>query len=399
MSRHSKSILKQVAFESIIESKTGWVQCQNVAGQLLKVKKWHEDCPEGTNSKIIPFTSCCICETYDIAKLLWEGPSEVRPRRSSLRKTTVMSNLFSWFNPEGKIGHCALGEVTVCGNCRLGKQRWVIQKIQPGVTGCVCRTCKMCKEKLILLGSKCSCKFRNSKLELCNRCDKLEEQRWVETVSKKEVWLTRKSNVAMGCVSQGKIMTVWVSNPIPLMEDDEKAWLYRYYDLSGLGSPSYTDSLEEGSVLGQILGQITCLDAWERVVSHNLNEPNQIILVKKEGQYESSTAEQFIIAEIKNMNFLIVQHNWETRTWEQGVRETDITSRGRSQIIMTGEACYKIKNEAESASKMMKMTVNLCCTRGYMGIGFGIQGIKVVWETVAKPIKERVRDWLLNKHK
>ena len=356
-----------------------------------------KDCPDGTNSKLIPFTSCCICEAADVAELLWEGPNESRPTKASLKSlpTKGEHNLFSWYNPEGRIGHCALGEISVCGNCRLGKQRWVIQKIQRGETSCVCRTCKTCKEKLILLGSKCSCKFRDAKLELCNRCEKLQEQQWVQTVSKKEVWLTRKSKLAMGCVSQGKIMTAWVSNPIQLMEEDEQAWLYRYCELSGLGSPSYTDPLEIGSVLGQVLGQITCLEAWERVVSHNLNEPKQTIFVKRQGQYERSSAEQLIITEIKNMSFLITDYNYETRTWELGVRETDITRMSRSQIIMTGEACYKIKYEENDASMIKTLVVNLCCTRNYMGIGFAIQGFNIDWRTDVKPFKQRVRDWLL----
>lgn len=175
-------------------------------------------------------------------------------------------NYFPWYNPEGKIGHCPLGEVSVCGNCRLGKQQWVNQKIQTNMNGCVCLTCEICQERLILLGSKCSCVFSESKLELCNRCKKLEERRWVQTVSKKAVWLTRKSKLAMGCVSQGKIMT-------------------------------------------------------------------------------------------------------------------------------------KIKNDANSASRIMRMTVNLCCTRGFMGIGMCIQGIHIEWKTVNKSMKERMGDWLLRKRK
>jgi len=392
--------MKRVVFESIIDSKTGWVRCQNEAYGLLRVKRWHEDCPDGTISKLIPFTSCCICETSDVAELLWEGPNELRPTKASLRRFTGTNklSLFSWYNPEKKIGHCALGEVTVCGNCRLGKQKWVIQKMQQGETGCVCRTCKLCKEKLILLGSECSCVFRNSKLELCNRCNKLEEQKWVQTVSKKQVWLTRKSTLAMGCVSQGRIMTSWVSNPIQLMEQEEQAWLYRYCELSGLGYPSCTDQLEKGSVLGQVLEQITCLDAWERIVSHNLSDPKQVIFIKREGQYESSTAEQLIITEIKKMKFLIKQHNHETRTWELGVRETDITRLSRSQIIMIGEASYKIKYDENTASVLTNLVVHLCCTRGFLGIGFAIQGIDIDWKSIAKPIKERVRDWLLKNY-
>jgi len=388
--------MKQVVFESIIESKTGWVQCQNEAYALLRVKKWHEDCPDGTHSKLIPFTSCCICETGEVAQLLWEGPNEDRPSKESLRQSLLKEgqNLFPWYNPEGKIGHCALGEVTVCGNCRLGKQRWVIQKIQLGNTSCICRTCNSCKERLMLLGSRCACTFRESKLELCNRCDKLEEQKWVQTVSKKEVWLTRKSILAMGCVAQGMVMTSWVSNPLPLMEEEERAWLYRYCSMSGLYSPSYTDPLEEGSVLGQILKQITCLDVWERVVLQNLNDRDKTILIKRKGQYVNSTVEQFMINEIKNMNFNIGKHNWETRAWEHGVRETDLTMMSRSQIILSNEAWYKIKYEERSASVLKKMTVSLCCTRGFMGMGFSMQGMKIEWKTENKPIKEKVRDWL-----
>lgn len=85
MSSVNKGILKQVVFEQIIESKTGWIQCQNVAVGLLKVKKWHEQCHNGTISKLIPHTSCCICETGEIAELLWEGPNE-RGRAERVKK-------------------------------------------------------------------------------------------------------------------------------------------------------------------------------------------------------------------------------------------------------------------------------------------------------------------------
>lgn len=271
--------------------------------------------------------------------------------------------------------------------------------MQTNMNGCVCLTCEICQERLILLGSKCSCVFSETELELCNRCKKLEERRWVQTVSKKAVWLTRKSKLAMGCVSQGKIMTDWVSNPISLMNDDEREWLYQLIGLMKLPSPSYTEPLEEGACLTKLLTDITCLDAWEKVVSHNLIDPDSLILVKRQGQYESSSVVQVVISEMKNLELNSKDHNWETRTWESGVRETAITILARSQRIMTGRTWFKIKNDANSASKIMRMTVNLCCTRGFMGVGMCIQGIHIEWKTVNKSMKERMGDWLLRKRK
>ncbi|KAG1925099.1 hypothetical protein F2P79_025764 [Pimephales promelas] len=263
------------------------VVCKDLSDSFL-VKTWHKDCREGTPSVRRKPIDCVFCSKQDVCSLLWEGPREIRESQAWLRAQLTI--LPKWFSTDRSIGACAVGDVTVCGSCRTQRQLWSIWQYELAVGTCGCNTCTDCRLKYNLRGQECKCTLNDlGELAKCERCKLMLKKRWLKVTSFKGVWQTRKSETSLGCLAKDKIMAEWEVNPLALISNTEKAFLWERLLCSGGPVPRDSDPLVKGGVLDVTLARDSDLDLWKEVIRDPVYEKGH---PKQDGETAETSEEE-----------------------------------------------------------------------------------------------------------
>lgn len=359
------------------------VVCKDFSNTFL-VKAWHADCREGTSSIRRRPTECVICGKPDVCQLLWEGPREVRESPVWLKAQVTM--VPKWFCTDRIIGPCVIGDNTICGACRKRTQNWVVWQYELTTGNCGCKNCADCKLKYNLRGQECKCILNEQgHLSKCDRCELLIKKRWMIITSQKGVWQTRKSDNSLGCFLSDKIMSKWEVNPLALISDREKAFLWDRLFICGEQVPLDSDPFRKGGVLDKTLSRDTDLDLWKEVVKGSLTDGECLVHHKVQGEWQETVLHDLITDVIKDMSFQEEYPIYVPREYSHFVRETSLTIHARRQKTFTGSNTVKVRLGSEKRSVQWQLKVSLTTTSDYMGIGRSIEGVKVTRSVIPKP--------------
>ncbi|XP_039545886.1 uncharacterized protein LOC120491929 [Pimephales promelas] len=372
------------------------VVCKDLSDSFL-VKTWHKDCQEGTPSVRRKPIDCVFCSKQDVCSLLWEGPREIRESQAWLRAQLTI--LPKWFSTDRSIGACAVGDVTVCGSCRTQRQLWSIWQYELAVGTCGCNTCTDCRLKYNLRGQECKCTLNDlGELAKCERCKLMLKKRWLKVTSFKGVWQTRKSETSLGCLAKDKIMAEWDVNPLALISNTEKAFLWERLLCSGGPVPRDSDPLVKGGVLDVTLARDSDLDLWKEVIRDPVYEKGHPVSYKTKGVYKETSMHEMITDLIKEMSFQEEYPIYMPREYSHYVRETSLTVRARSQQTFVGTDRVKIKMGLGNRSELWEFRVHLTTTSDFLGVGKAIEGVKLIRSSITKPSSlSRMTIWIRQK--
>lgn len=357
---------------------------------------------QGTPAISYRIEDCAVCGKPNVAFKLAEGLYANRPNKAELLIQHGLGAHFPWWNELGDIDACALHDVTICGDCRESHQKVEIEQYEIKQDGCLCRNCQSCKQRFIALGRECRCVYDGEEFTSCERCKSLFSCKCLKLISKKQIWMTRKSRKALGALVENRIMTMWDINPVSLMTNAESKFMaQRLNELSFCpeGLPGGQESLNGNESFRNGLIYLTHLGGWETAVKLQLHTQvsykrggfGACVWVLHDSEWFKCELSDAIIITAKDMTFKQCIKVCEPKDEPSYFTESNISVYGSSQSFREGTAKLKIirstqpyhlmtrepNDEDKSRIEILDLTVLLNLTGSYLGIGECIQGVNV----------------------